>query len=249
MRARDGLAPARRDLARRGGARRREPHAADDRAPRAQHPDWQLRFIMGADLVVESSKWYGFDRIVELAPPIVLGRVGVTYEGAPPRRSPGDLEHRGPRDDRRPDAGTSSSRSCRATVLGPCPRERLCSESMKVFIFGAGKVGRALARALREHGRRRHAPPGAQGRPDAADRRGHHRPRGSRASARAHRRGPRGLRRREEERGRRPQRRLARRRGARRAARRVRGRRADAPDDLVRLAHVLPDARRAATAT
>lgn len=51
---------------------------------RAQHPDWQLRFIMGADLVVESSKWYGFDRIMELAPPIVLGRVGVTYEGAPP---------------------------------------------------------------------------------------------------------------------------------------------------------------------
>lgn len=51
---------------------------------RAQHPDWSMRFIMGADLVVESSKWYGFDRIMELAPPIVLGRVGVTYDGAPP---------------------------------------------------------------------------------------------------------------------------------------------------------------------
>ena len=51
---------------------------------RAQHPAWQLRFIMGADLVVESSKWYGYGRILELAPPIVLGRVGVTYEGAPP---------------------------------------------------------------------------------------------------------------------------------------------------------------------
>lgn len=51
---------------------------------RAQHPEWSLRFIMGADLVVESSKWFGFDRIVELAPPIVLGRVGVTYPGAPP---------------------------------------------------------------------------------------------------------------------------------------------------------------------
>lgn len=50
----------------------------------AAHPDWQLRFIMGADLVVESSKWFGFARIMELAPPIVLGRVGVTYEGAPP---------------------------------------------------------------------------------------------------------------------------------------------------------------------
>lgn len=49
----------------------------------AQHPDWSLRFVMGADLVVESSKWYGFDRIMQLAPPIVLGRVGVSYEGAP----------------------------------------------------------------------------------------------------------------------------------------------------------------------
>jgi nicotinate-nucleotide adenylyltransferase len=51
---------------------------------RAQHPDWSLRFVMGADLVVESSKWYGFDRIMALAPPIVLGRIGVSYEGAPP---------------------------------------------------------------------------------------------------------------------------------------------------------------------
>lgn len=49
----------------------------------AQYPGKQLRFVMGADLVVESSKWYGFDRIKELAPPIVLGRVGVDYEGAP----------------------------------------------------------------------------------------------------------------------------------------------------------------------
>jgi nicotinate-nucleotide adenylyltransferase len=50
----------------------------------AQNPDWSLRFIMGADLVLESSKWYGFDKIAGMAKPIVLGRVGVTYEGAPP---------------------------------------------------------------------------------------------------------------------------------------------------------------------
>ncbi|MDB4941532.1 MAG: Nicotinate-nucleotide adenylyltransferase [Labilithrix sp.] len=50
---------------------------------RAQHPSWSMRFIMGADLVLESAKWFGFDRITELAPPIVLGRVGVAYEGAP----------------------------------------------------------------------------------------------------------------------------------------------------------------------
>ena len=46
-------------------------------------PDKPLRFIMGSDLVVESSKWYGFDRITALAPPVVLGRAGVDLPGAP----------------------------------------------------------------------------------------------------------------------------------------------------------------------
>jgi nicotinate-nucleotide adenylyltransferase len=50
---------------------------------RTKYKDKPLRFIMGADLMLESSKWYGFDRISALAPPIVLGRVGVTYPGAP----------------------------------------------------------------------------------------------------------------------------------------------------------------------
>lgn len=50
---------------------------------RAQNPGWRLRFVMGADLVVESSKWYGFDRIAALAPPLVLGRAGISFEGAP----------------------------------------------------------------------------------------------------------------------------------------------------------------------
>lgn len=49
----------------------------------ASHPEWNLRFVMGADIVAESTKWYRFDRVVELAPPIVLGRAGVAYEGAP----------------------------------------------------------------------------------------------------------------------------------------------------------------------
>ncbi len=49
-----------------------------------ENPSWQMRLVMGADIVVESSKWYRFDRVSELAPPIVLGRVGVTFEGAPP---------------------------------------------------------------------------------------------------------------------------------------------------------------------
>jgi len=49
----------------------------------ARHPSWRLRLVMGADLLVESPKWFGFDRIRELAPPIVLGRVGVEHRAAP----------------------------------------------------------------------------------------------------------------------------------------------------------------------
>lgn len=47
------------------------------------HGSWRLRLVMGADILLESHKWFGFDRIVELAPPIVLGRVGVDVPGAP----------------------------------------------------------------------------------------------------------------------------------------------------------------------
>jgi nicotinate-nucleotide adenylyltransferase len=50
---------------------------------RSSLPDKPLRFIMGSDLVVESSKWFGFERIAALAPPIVLGRAGISYPGAP----------------------------------------------------------------------------------------------------------------------------------------------------------------------
>jgi nicotinate-nucleotide adenylyltransferase len=49
----------------------------------AQHPSWRLRLVMGADILLESHKWFGFDRIVKLAPPIVLGRAGVDVPGAP----------------------------------------------------------------------------------------------------------------------------------------------------------------------
>lgn len=49
----------------------------------AAHPRWRLRLLIGADILLESSKWYGFDRIEKLAPPLVLGRAGVVAPGAP----------------------------------------------------------------------------------------------------------------------------------------------------------------------
>lgn len=48
-----------------------------------EHPDWSLRLIVGGDILNESHKWFAWDRVVALAPPIVLGRVGHPAPGAP----------------------------------------------------------------------------------------------------------------------------------------------------------------------
>jgi nicotinate-nucleotide adenylyltransferase len=41
------------------------------------HPDWRLRLVVGADILGEAHRWYGFEEIVRLAPLLVLGRTGV----------------------------------------------------------------------------------------------------------------------------------------------------------------------------
>ena len=50
---------------------------------RAEHPAWKLRLVMGADLLAESHKWYAFEKIAAMAPPIVLGRAGIVAPDAP----------------------------------------------------------------------------------------------------------------------------------------------------------------------
>jgi nicotinate-nucleotide adenylyltransferase len=47
------------------------------------HPDWSMRLLIGADVVNDLPKWHRFDRIAELAPPIIMGRAGVSADGAP----------------------------------------------------------------------------------------------------------------------------------------------------------------------
>jgi nicotinate-nucleotide adenylyltransferase len=47
------------------------------------HPDWQMRLVVGADILLEWKRWHGIDRVAELAPLLVLGRAGVQGEGAP----------------------------------------------------------------------------------------------------------------------------------------------------------------------
>ncbi len=49
----------------------------------ADHPEWLLRLVVGADILNEAHKWHGFERIVAIAPLIVLGRVGIEAPGAP----------------------------------------------------------------------------------------------------------------------------------------------------------------------
>jgi nicotinate-nucleotide adenylyltransferase len=50
----------------------------------AAHPDWRLRLVIGADILAETPKWFGFDAIARLAPPLVLARAGVDAPGAGP---------------------------------------------------------------------------------------------------------------------------------------------------------------------
>ncbi len=76
---------------------------------RQQHPDWALRLLVGADVLADLPKWHRFDRIAEIAPPIVLGRAGVTTDRAPvpllPRISSTEVRealHRGDIDTVRP---------------------------------------------------------------------------------------------------------------------------------------------------
>jgi nicotinate-nucleotide adenylyltransferase len=41
------------------------------------HREWSLRLLVGADVLGDLPKWHRWDRIAELAPPLVLGRSGV----------------------------------------------------------------------------------------------------------------------------------------------------------------------------
>jgi nicotinate-nucleotide adenylyltransferase len=49
-----------------------------------ENPDWRMRLVVGADILLEGRRWHGFDKVAELAPLLVLGRAGVEAPGAPP---------------------------------------------------------------------------------------------------------------------------------------------------------------------
>ncbi|HEV8248232.1 MAG TPA: nicotinate-nicotinamide nucleotide adenylyltransferase [Polyangiaceae bacterium] len=43
------------------------------------HPDWQMRLLVGSDVLGDTAKWHAFDRVSELAPPYVVARPGYTH--------------------------------------------------------------------------------------------------------------------------------------------------------------------------
>ncbi len=47
-------------------------------------PDWKLRLVVGADILPEAPRWFGFEAIARLAPLIVLARAGVEADGVGP---------------------------------------------------------------------------------------------------------------------------------------------------------------------
>ncbi len=48
-----------------------------------ERPERALRLVIGADVLHDLHAWHRFDRIAELAPPIILGRAGVEHPDAP----------------------------------------------------------------------------------------------------------------------------------------------------------------------
>jgi nicotinate-nucleotide adenylyltransferase len=48
-----------------------------------EHPDWQLRLIVGSDVLAQVDQWHAFESIAEVAPPLVLGRAGAGEPNAP----------------------------------------------------------------------------------------------------------------------------------------------------------------------
>jgi nicotinate-nucleotide adenylyltransferase len=50
----------------------------------AEHPDWELRTLVGSDVLAETHAWHEFDRVEKLAPLFVLPRLGHEVKGLGP---------------------------------------------------------------------------------------------------------------------------------------------------------------------
>ena len=256
VRARDGRGcRGSRSRGSRRSSAARAGRCARSSTSRAQHPDWRLRLVIGADILAEAPRWFGFDAIAQpRAAASSSGAPGSTRRARGPPLLPEVSSTRGARRDRARAPGARSSGCVPRAVLAHVAGARALwragvSARSRSSCSARARSGTALARALRaKRGARSTLRAARKGLPRAIDadvvvaRRARSRPRAARRArcvARSWRRA----------RGRRPRGRRARRGGARAAARRVRGRRADAPDDLVRVDALRARRSRAATST
>jgi len=57
-------------------------------ALQAEHPSWDLRLLVGSDILGELHQWHAFAEIARRAPPLVLPRAGTDAAGPLPRLLP-----------------------------------------------------------------------------------------------------------------------------------------------------------------
>jgi nicotinate-nucleotide adenylyltransferase len=48
----------------------------------AQHSEHRFRLVIGSDILGETDKWYRWDDVIRMAPPIIIGRAGHLPDGA-----------------------------------------------------------------------------------------------------------------------------------------------------------------------
>lgn len=53
-------------------------------ALQTEHPEWDLRLMVGSDILAELHQWHAFTEIERLAPPLVLQRAGATEAASGP---------------------------------------------------------------------------------------------------------------------------------------------------------------------
>lgn len=68
------------------GGKSRTVHTLEELTRR--YPDTRLRLLLGSDLVAQTPSWHRWERIAELAPPLVVGRAGYSADDAFPVEMP-----------------------------------------------------------------------------------------------------------------------------------------------------------------
>jgi nicotinate-nucleotide adenylyltransferase len=48
------------------------------RALKTEHPNWNLRFVVGSDLLDSMPSWDGYEELCAIAPPLPIGRAGIS---------------------------------------------------------------------------------------------------------------------------------------------------------------------------